>query len=71
MEIAITGHALFEAKRRGISEELISWVVNNPQQKLHSKKERVVLQNKYSDQSEKQEMLLRVIASRHWEYLPL
>ncbi|MBE7446387.1 MAG: hypothetical protein HS132_14575 [Planctomycetia bacterium] len=71
MEIAITGHALFEAKRRGISEELISWVVNNPQQKLHSKKERVVLQNKYYDQSEKQEMLLRVIASRHWEYLPL
>ncbi len=61
MEIAITGHALFEAKRRGISDELIRWVVNNPQQKLYSKKKRVILQNKYYDQSENKEMLLRVI----------
>lgn len=62
MKIAITGHALFEAKRRDISEELISWVVNDPQQKLRSKKERVI-QNKYYDQSENKEMLLRIIGT--------
>ena len=61
MEVKIKGHAIFEAERRGISGEFIKFVVNNPQQKLHSKKGRVIVQNKYYDQEEKKEMLLRVI----------
>lgn len=61
MEVVIKGHASFEAERRGIPEELIKSVVKNPQQKLHSKKERIILQNKYYDQVEKKEMLIRVI----------
>ena len=52
---------IFEAGRRGISKELIKFTVNNPQQKLHSKKGRVIVQNKYYDQKKKKEMLLRVI----------
>jgi hypothetical protein len=61
LEVQIKGHAIFEAGRRGISEEFIKLVVNNPQQKLPSKKERVIIQNKYFDQEEKKEMLLRII----------
>jgi hypothetical protein len=61
LEIKIKGHANFEAGRRGISEEFIKFVVDNPQQKLPSKKGRVIVQNKYYDQEEKKEMLLRVI----------
>ncbi len=61
MEIEIKGHASFEAKRREISEELIKFVVKNPQQKLPSKKGRVIVQNKYFDRVKKKEMLLRVI----------
>ena len=61
MEVIIKGHASFEAERRGIPEELIKSVVKNPQQKLRSKKKRIILQNKYYDQVEKKEMLLRII----------
>lgn len=61
MEIEIKEHAKFEVKRRGIPEEFIKFVVKNPQQKLPSKKGRVIVQNKYYDQAENKEMLLRVI----------
>ncbi|MBI5409335.1 MAG: hypothetical protein HZA14_08215 [Nitrospirae bacterium] len=61
MEIIINKHASFEAERRGISEELIKAVVGNPQQKLPSRKGRVILQSRYFDSEESKEMLLRVI----------
>ncbi len=61
MEVEIKEHAGFEAKRRGISEELIVRVVNNPQQKVPSKKGRIIIQNKFYDNKEKKEMLLRII----------
>ena len=61
MEVVIRVHASFVAQRRGITEELIKYVVNNPQQKLPSKKGRVILQSKYYDQIEKKEMILRVV----------
>ena len=61
MKVVIKGHASFEAKRRGISKKFIRFIVKNHQQKLPSKKGRVILQNKYYDQKEKKEMLLRVI----------
>jgi hypothetical protein len=37
--------------------------VNKSQQKLPSKKGRVILQNKYYDKSNKKEMLLRIIGT--------
>lgn len=61
MEVILKGHARFEAERRGVSEEFIRHVVNNPQQKLLSKRNRVIVQNKYYDQAERKDMLLRVI----------
>lgn len=61
MKVIIKGHAGFEAERRGIPEEFIKSVVKNPQQKLLSKKGRVMVQNRYYDQDENKEMLLRVI----------
>ena len=61
MKIIITEHAKFEADRRNISEELLKTVVEVPQQKLSSKKRRVILQNRYYDETEGKEMLLRVI----------
>lgn len=61
MEVIIKGHASFEAERRGVSEELIKSVVKNPQQKLPSKKGRVIVQNKYYDSMEGKEMLLRIV----------
>lgn len=61
MKIKLTAHARFEASRRGISEGLIKSVVKAPQQKLPSKKGRIVVQKKYYDKIEGKEMLLRVI----------
>lgn len=61
MEVIIEGHASYEAERRCISEELIKAVVKNPQQKLPSKKGRVIVQNKYYDSVEGKEMLLRIV----------
>ncbi len=61
MKIIITKHADFEAERRGIKEELIKAVVENPQQKASSKKGRVIVQSKYYDEEINKEMLLRVV----------
>lgn len=61
MGIIITGHGRFEAARRDIPEGLIKSVIESPQQKLFSKKGRIILQNKYYDEIEGKEMLVRVI----------
>jgi len=61
MKALITDRARFEAERRNITEELIKSVVENPQQKLSARKGRVVFQNRYYDEVEEKEMLLRVI----------
>lgn len=61
MGIIITGHGRFEAARRDIPEGLIKSVIESPQQKMFSKKRRIILQNKYYDETEGKEMLLRVI----------
>ena len=60
MGVIIKSHATFEAKRRGISTKFIIFTVNNQQQKLHSQKGCVIVQNIYFDKMEKKEMLLRV-----------
>lgn len=61
MKIIITNHAGFEARRRNISEDLVKYVILNPQQKLYYKDKRVIVQNRYYDEIESKEMLLRVI----------
>jgi len=61
MNIILTNHARFELKIRNISEEDVKFAVRNPQQKLPSKKGRVIIQNKYYDKIENKEMLLRII----------
>ena len=63
MKIVIKEHASFVAERREISEELIKSVVQNPQQKIPSKKGRIIVQNKYYDKMENKEMLIRVIGT--------
>jgi hypothetical protein len=61
VKIIITEHAMFEANRRNIPEELIRSAIKNPLQKLSSKKRRVIVQNKYHDETEGKEMILRII----------
>ena len=61
MEVILSAHAVFEAKRRDIDEKLIQSMVMEPQQKISSKKWRVVVQGRYFDHIENKEMLLRII----------
>lgn len=61
VDVIITEHAKFESGRRNIPEELIKSVVEVPQQKLSSKKGRVIVQKKYYDETEGKEMILRVV----------
>ncbi len=61
MEVILSGHAVFEAKRRDIDEGLIRSMVIKPQQKISSKRGRVIVQGIYQDQIEEKEMLLRII----------
>ena len=61
MKTIFTPHSLVEIKRRQIKKELVTSVIENPQQRIQVKKERVILQGKYFDDTQKKEMLLRVI----------
>lgn len=61
MEVILSGHAVFEAKRRNIDEGLIRSMVIKPQQKISSRRGRVIVQGRYQDQIEDKEMLLRII----------
>ena len=61
MATIITEHARFEAQRRGIDLTLVLSTVEHPQQKIPSKKKRLVLQSRYYDKMADKEMLLRVI----------
>ena len=61
MEVILSEHAVFEAKRRDIDEGLIRSMVIKPQQKISSKRGRIIVQGRYQDQIEDKEMLLRII----------
>lgn len=63
MEIILSEHALFEAKRRNIEAERIYSLFKTPHQRLSSRKGRVIVQSKYHDSIMDKEMLLRVIGS--------
>ncbi len=64
MRISITSHAKFEAKRRNIPEELIKSTIEEPEQQIPSKKERIIFHQRYYDRIEDKEMLLRVIGKK-------
>ena len=61
MKPIITDHTRFEAQRRQIDLELMLSTVENPQQKVPSKGNRVVFQSKFYDKINGKEMLLRAI----------
>jgi len=64
VDIIVTEHAKFEAKRRQIDLELILSTAKNPQQEIPGKKNRVIRQSKYYDKINGREMLLRVIVEQ-------
>ena len=55
-------NVIFRANRRNIEKEEIENLVKNPQQKLVAKKNRIIIQGKYLDNSQNKEMLLRIIS---------
>ncbi|MEK9149088.1 MAG: DUF4258 domain-containing protein [Candidatus Desantisbacteria bacterium] len=61
MDVVFSEHAIFEMQRRQIDKQTVADMVKNPQQKILSKKERVIAQGKYIDYDENKEMLLRII----------
>lgn len=64
MELIISDHALFEARRRHIDLELAISIIKDPQQKIPSRKDRTVFQSRYYDNIENREMLLRAIVEQ-------
>ena len=71
MNIIFTWHAKFEMKRRNIDEILVRNVIEKPEQKLISKNNRVVYQNKYFDIKENIEIILRVICEVEYETIKI
>ncbi|MCX5991309.1 MAG: DUF4258 domain-containing protein [Chloroflexi bacterium] len=65
----MTEHARFEAQRRGVDLKLVLSTIENPQQKIASKKNRFIFQSRYYDKIENKEMLLRVITEPAQEAL--
>ena len=61
MEIIFSDHALFEMNRRKIEKYIVENVLNKPNQKIPSKKNRFIIQGKYLNQHQNKEMLLRII----------
>ncbi len=61
MEIRISDHAQFEARRRQIDLEVLMGVLNHPEQKVKSSEGRAIHQSRYYDTIERREMLLRVV----------
>jgi hypothetical protein len=60
-KIRITDHADFEMKRRRINKDIVLRVVRNPKQRIRLKRKRQICQSKYLDETEKKQMLLRVV----------
>jgi hypothetical protein len=64
MNILFTEHAKFEIERRQIKEDDLKELINQPHQRISTKKGRVIFQKKYFDTIIKKEMLLRVIGKK-------
>jgi len=59
-EFVFTGHALFEMKRRGISEAEVSSLLRAPEQREEQRPGRCIYQKRVAGPSEDKEYLLRV-----------
>jgi hypothetical protein len=64
MKIIFTEHARFEMERRRITEDDLKDLINQPQQKISTEKNRMILKKKYFDNIIKKEMLLRIIGKQ-------
>ena len=64
MRIIFSNHALFEMNRRKIEKYVVENVLNNPNQRITSKKSRIIIQGKYLNQYQNKEMLLRIIGEQ-------
>lgn len=56
----ITPHAAFEIKRRGLNEEMVIRVLNNPEQRFDVRPGRIALQSRIMMENPKRTYLLRV-----------
>ena len=61
MKIVFCEHALFEIEFRRIKKENVEHLIKHPMQKIPSKKNRIIIQGRYYDDTENKEMLLRII----------
>lgn len=59
-DYVITEHALFEMKRRGLSEKLVRLVLSSPEQRIDVRPGRVVLQSRIPMGEPAKTYLLRV-----------
>lgn len=59
MKVIFSEHALFEIEFRKINKEEVERLIENPMQKLPAKKNRIIMQKRYTDDIENKEMLLR------------
>jgi Domain of unknown function (DUF4258) len=61
MGVVFSNHAILEINRRKIKIEYVERLINNPPQKIPSKKNQTIVQGKYHDKDHNKEMLLRII----------
>jgi hypothetical protein len=61
MKLVFSEHALFEMEFRKIDKEEVERLIEHPMQKLPARKNRIIMQKRYTDDMEHKEMLLRVI----------
>lgn len=59
MKVIFSEYALFEIEFRKINKEEVERLIENPMQKLPAKKNRIIMQKRYTDDIENKEMLLR------------
>jgi len=69
LEFVITDHARFEAQRRNIDLHFVKSIIENPQQKVSSRRNRLVFQSKFYDKILGKEMLMRVIVEQSGDIL--
>ncbi len=69
MGSVITDHARFEAQRRNIDLHFVESIIESPQQKVSSRRNRIVFQSKVYDKILGKEMLMRVIVEQSGDIL--
>ena len=59
-DYVLTGHALYEMKRRGLTEELVRRVLHSPEQRMDVRPGRIVLQSRIPMGEPAKKYLIRV-----------